>query len=274
MKRSALRNVLLLLICFLLAAALLAGCAESSLPDATPSSPSAEDASPSTTEESKEQEEMASEEDKTQEETIDPVRAYYETKCAAFSVMNANLSKGQIVFVGDSITDLCPLDDYYADLPLASYNRGIGGDTTVGLLARMGVSLYDLAPSKIVLMIGVNDVNCGADNETTLANYAAILRGIKENLPDAEVYCMSVISENDVLERMVGLNVESNMLKILSLNPSLKSLAESFGYTYVDLYSAVSDENDRLKYEYSDDGIHLNAAGFAVWASVIKPYLR
>ena len=50
---------------------------------------------------------------------------YYNNKVMSFGVQNANLSKGQIVFVGDSITDLYPLDDYYADLDLACYNRGI-----------------------------------------------------------------------------------------------------------------------------------------------------
>ena len=62
------------------------------------------------------------------------------------------------MFVGDSITDLYVLDDHYADLPQAVYNRGIGGDTTAGVLARLQVSVLDLQPDVVVLMIGTNDL--------------------------------------------------------------------------------------------------------------------
>ena len=82
---------------------------------------------------------------------------YYKMKTEAFAVNNTNASKGQIVFIGDSITDLCPLDDYYSDLQLATYNRGIGGDTTAGVLKRLDVSALQINPSKVVLLIGAND---------------------------------------------------------------------------------------------------------------------
>ena len=41
---------------------------------------------------------------------------YYADKCKSFEIQNANLTKGQIVFIGDSITDLFPLDNYFSDL--------------------------------------------------------------------------------------------------------------------------------------------------------------
>ena len=69
--------------------------------------------------------------------------AYYNRKCLAYSVENANYSKEQIVFIGDSITDLYTLDSYYS-LTLATYNRGIGGDTTEGVLKRLDVSLSSI----------------------------------------------------------------------------------------------------------------------------------
>ena len=40
---------------------------------------------------------------------------YYDKKVAQFTMENGNFSKGQIVFIGDSITDLYHLDDYYHD---------------------------------------------------------------------------------------------------------------------------------------------------------------
>ena len=218
--------------------------------------------------------EEASEPAPSDEPQKSDTQLYYEAKCAAFAVQNANLSQGQIVFIGDSITDLFHLDDYFTDLPLATYNRGIGGDSSAGVLYRLQLSLFDIAPSKVVLMIGINDINGGVDHDTLVQNYTAILTLINTNLPAAEVYCMSVIPQHDTLTTYTGIDVDATAPRILAANQSIAALAASFGYTYVDLYSAVSDGSDHLQKSLSDDGIHLNAAGFAVWASVIKPYLQ
>ena len=118
---------------------------------------------------------------------------YYDRKVAAFERENSDCDKGQIVFIGDSITDYYPLDDYYGDLSLRAYNRGIARDRTDGVLARLKVSLYDLAPTKVVLLIGINDVNAGRSIDEIVANYTAILVSIRANLPDCEVTCLSVL---------------------------------------------------------------------------------
>ena len=185
-----------------------------------------------------------------------------------------NLSKGQIVFVGDSITDLFPLDDYFSGLDKAVYNRGISGDTTAGVLKRLEGSVLDLEPSKIVIMIGTNDINGGVSSAKLLKNYEEIITKIKEKLPNTEIYCISIIPQNEDLETYTTLNVEQSTERILSVNNDLEhELADKFGITYLDLFSLVADENNRLIKTYSNDGIHLNEAGFAVWANLIKPYL-
>lgn len=198
---------------------------------------------------------------------------YYDNKCQSYAVQNTNLAKGQIVFIGDSITDLYVLDNHYADLPLAAYNRGIGGDTTQGVLNRLQVSIFDIHPSVIVLMIGTNDVNGGVDNSEILQNYTQIIDGIYEALPEVELFCMSVIPQNEQLETYTTINVEKTTKAILALNEDLKDLVQARGATYLDLFPLLADENDRLIAEYSDDGIHLNEQGFVVWRDLLKPYL-
>ena len=201
--------------------------------------------------------------------------SYYEKKCQSFETQNANLSKGQIIFVGDSITDLYPLDNYYCDLSLSVYNRGIGGDTTDGLLNRMEVSLFDLKPSKIVLMIGVNDIyGGGKDVDYVFANYQTIISQIETSLPEAEVYCMSIISQNEKLTQLANIDISDKIKKIMTLNEKIKNLVQAkSNFSYVDLFSATADENNRLIASYTGDGLHLNSAGFEVWTSILKPLL-
>ncbi len=201
------------------------------------------------------------------------LQKYYDSKCQSYSVQNVNLAKGQIVFIGDSITDLYILDDHYADLPLACYNRGIGGDTTAGVLERLKVSLYDLAPSHVVLMIGTNDINGSLEEDGILERYERIIDEINANLPDAQLYCISIIPQNTQIEEYSHIRIADTTPRIMRTNTGICQLAEEKGAVYLDLFSLIADEDNHLIREYSDDGLHLNPAGLSVWTELIKPYL-
>lgn len=197
--------------------------------------------------------------------------AYYDQKVSAFKVENANYSKGQIVFIGDSITDLYHLDEHYVDLPLATYNRGIGGDVTSGVLNRLEPSLYDLAPSKVVLMIGINDINGRVEKKTIVSNYRKILNSVKSHLPDATLFAMSILPLEEGFDSPSALQTSTEM--IIAVNTEIKNMAVKHGYTYCDLFSLVKDENNHLQKQYSLDGIHLSEAGFVTWTNMMKPLL-
>ena len=199
--------------------------------------------------------------------------SYYDTKCASFEVQNANLSQGQIIFIGDSITDGYHLDAFYSDLPLATYNRGIGGDVTAGVINRLKLCLYDLKPAKIVLMIGINDINSGVTHEQLKANYETILAGIKANLPTTEVFCLSILPMQQKVEAY-GVNLAAATARIKAMNDEIQTLAATKGYHYVDLFTPFSDGNDQMIASYSDDGLHPNNAGYVTWTSVLKPLLQ
>ena len=206
----------------------------------------------------------------TNKNKINGFQQYYNEHVSTFRVENANLSKGQIVFIGDSITDLYHLDDYYTDLDKATYNRGIGGDVTSGVIKRLQVSLYDIEPSEIVLMIGINDINGGISKQKILDNYQFILNDIKIHLPSAKLFAMSILP---LSRTFTAVNVKENNQKVVEINASIAELANELSYTYVDLYSHVIDENNMLISSYTDDGIHPNANGYQVWTNLLKPLL-
>ena len=205
------------------------------------------------------------------ERPVNYFEMYYSEHVDSYRVQNANLSKGQIVFIGDSITDLYHLDDYYTDLDKATYNRGIGGDTTSGVIKRLQVSLYDIEPSEIVLMIGINDINGGKSNEEVIKNYKFILDDIKTHLPLTKVFTMSILPMDDRMEGYIHVPTQNE--RVMEVNTSIKQMAGEHGYTYLDLFSLMKDENNKLISSYSDDGIHPNAAGYQVWTNLLKPLL-
>ena len=75
-----------------------------------------------------------------------------------------------LVFLGDSITD-CWGDDLGGSFPgVKVANRGIGGDTTRGVLIRLQEDVLSLHPAGVVLLIGTNDLADGAAPEVITGN--------------------------------------------------------------------------------------------------------
>src|SRR6185436_17232308 len=70
----------------------------------------------------------------------------------------------RVVFMGDSITDLWNLEQYFPGKPYV--NRGIGGQTTPQMLVRMYPDVIDLKPAVVVLLAGINDIARNTGPET------------------------------------------------------------------------------------------------------------
>ena len=186
---------------------------------------------------------------------------YYDTKVAAFAKENEQYADYEVdvAFIGDSLTDGYDVKNAYPQYVVV--NRGIGGDTTFGVEERLQVSLYDLKPKVVVMLIGVNNI------ETMFDNYEDILIGLRDNLPESEIVLVSLTSMSMEWGKKNQLAAYNNV--------KIKLLAEKYGYKYVDLYSALLDvETGELRTEYTIDGGHQTAAGYAVFTKTITPVLE
>jgi lysophospholipase L1-like esterase len=61
-----------------------------------------------------------------------------------------------VVFYGDSITDGWKLGEYFPGKPYV--NRGISGQTTSQMLARLYADVIDLKPAALIILAGTNDI--------------------------------------------------------------------------------------------------------------------
>jgi len=77
-------------------------------------------------------------------------------KATAYANAGIDAARGETVFFGDSITEMCNLEEFYPNLNL--YNRGISGDTTQDMLDRLESNVLEIEPSRIVFLGGTNDI--------------------------------------------------------------------------------------------------------------------
>jgi lysophospholipase L1-like esterase len=166
----------------------------------------------------------------------------------------------EVAFLGDSLTDGYDLQKYYPQYITA--NRGIGGDTTFDLEGRLQMSVYDLKPQVVVMLIGANNP------ETMRQNYEDILIGLKTNLPKTKVILLSMTAMGGELWGKKNPQAAYN-------NVSIQLLAEKYGFTFVDLFSPLYDVSIGEVYDgYTTDGGHFTPEGYTVITDIITPVLE
>jgi len=169
---------------------------------------------------------------------------------------------GDIVMAGDSLTDLGLWDELLPGLPVK--NRGISAETSKGLLRRMG-DITCGHPAAIFILIGTNDLPWYMLRtvEAILKTYAAIIERIQIDSPETHIYIQSILPRRWWY-----------LYSIHRLNHGLRSLSLQYGCTYIDLYTPFATLNGVIRPEYTNDKLHLMAAGYAHWAELIKPYIE
>lgn len=178
-----------------------------------------------------------------------------------------NRQKNPVVFFGDSITFGA---DWQRLFPEANVvNRGISGDTTLGLLNRQD-EIIALRPKQIFLMIGTNDLCFGRSIDNVVENYSRILARFQTELPGTPVYVQSILPFNDQMFPSNGLRKNHN---IRALNKAIKPLAQKYGYEYLDLSGSFTGKDGRLLPQYTYDGLHLNDDAYIVWRRQIDAYV-
>ncbi|GHV47902.1 hypothetical protein FACS189499_06250 [Clostridia bacterium] len=198
------------------------------------------------------------------------VQSDYNRKVEAWAELNKTAEQGGVVFVGDSHTELFPVNELFPDEN--AFNRGILGDTTIGLLTRLNESIFELQPSKIFLEIGTNDIAKTNDSDAEIAERIGnIIEEIQENAPDSELYIISLYPLNFDSEKTNKLTVWGlSNDRIVGINKNLEEICNKKDVPYIDIHSKLVDENGRQKEEYVHDGAHLNIDGYAVVADALR----
>jgi lysophospholipase L1-like esterase len=194
---------------------------------------------------------------------------YYLQKQSMFNMIKNTESDG-IIFLGDSITDGAEWAEWFQNSKIK--NRGIAGDITFGVLARLS-SISVRKPAKVFLMIGINDLARQTDEAVIVANYRKMIKQLLHDSPQTHIYIQSVLPTNDMVAAHRLYHHLSAKIKHLNLALQYLSHENTKQTTYLDLFSVFADENGNMKTLYTNDGVHLTGQGYQLWVNVLKKYL-
>lgn len=191
----------------------------------------------------------------------------YDNKVESFELYNKYSDPNGTVFLGDSITQDYNVYEYFMHKNV--YNRGIGGDTTKGVLKRLDESVFQIKPSQVVILIGTNDfelldATAGEIHQRTIE----IVKHIKKFDSGIEILLLSVLPVNQTIDsKTVGKRNNRDIYLLNQLNQSIEHVK------FINVYDEMLDENG-LNSKYTLEGLHLNQLGYEVITKIILQYLK
>lgn len=146
--------------------------------------------------------------------------------------------------------------------PLAVLNRGFGGAQIVHVNRHFRSVVAPARPSAIVFYCGENDLFAGNSVADVMREFRRFLDLRDKLTPVARVYFISVKPSPARLHQLVEQDV---------LNSEVQAMAATTPMlTYIDVAAPMIGEDGAPLPLYIDDGLHMNADGYAIWTREVR----
>jgi lysophospholipase L1-like esterase len=169
-------------------------------------------------------------------------------------------TRPSIAFLGDSITARGAWAEWFPER--LTHNFGISGNTTDDVLARVDAVL-EVQPHEIALLIGTNDLSRRKSVEHLVRNIEYLLMTLRRDLPGTRMLVQSIMPRGREFAEQVH-----------DANRHLRQFSPSVNAQYLDLWPALALQDGEIDPRFSEDRLHLTAAGYEAWLGELRPALE
>lgn len=195
----------------------------------------------------------------------------YKNKAVDYAVIgwNNTLLKldydADIVFFGDSITAQSDFREYFPEKKIVTL--GYPGDNLLGMQDRVE-GIVAVNPEQVFVMGGINGLK-SYTIQVELKRYETLLSMLKEQLPNSDIYVLSVLPISKDRESK---NCSNEVIE--EFNGKLQLLVNDYGFTYVDIHSLYLNDQGAMDDKLTRDGLHLYPEAYGRWAEKIGQYIE
>ncbi len=199
-------------------------------------------------------------------QVCEPEASGWEPELRAFEHQDrmAPPAPGQILFLGSSSIRLWDLEESFPGLD--ALNRGFGGSHVSDSLLYAERLVFPYRPRKMVFYAGDNDIASGKSPESVLQDYQDFVTKVRKELPDLPIVYISIKSSPDRWEFVEKMRETNRLIRVFTESD------ERLEFLDVDTSMMGPDGKPRPEY-FSEDGLHLSPEGYALWTSLLRPYL-
>lgn len=194
-------------------------------------------------------------------------------------VQRAKAGDFDIMFVGDSITDLLGADHdpfgnpggksavtkYFSDVKVANF--GVSGDTTQGVLwGFQNGEGQEHKPKAVMLMIGTNNTG-GASGPEIAEGIGADLLELRKDFPDAKILLLAIFPRG-------ASAADGNRIKTEECNKIIARLHDGQHVFFMNINDKFLDTQGHLIGFRPADNLHPVEQGFDLWLSTVADTLK
>lgn len=174
---------------------------------------------------------------------------------------------GGVLFVGSSTIRLwTDLREDFRQLPVV-INRGFGGSTMADCNYFVKRLVLQYRPRQVIVYAGDNDLAEGRSPAQVLESLRSFAGTVRGELPDTRISYVS-IKPSPLRSALLPQIREANGL----IADYLRGVP---GTDYIDIFSPMMAADGQPRAElFGPDRLHMNAAGYGLWQSAIRPYLQ
>lgn len=141
-------------------------------------------------------------------------------------------------------------------------NRGFGGSYMSESVRYFDRIVLPYHPALIVIYAGANDINAGQSPEKVCSDFKAFVKKAHDQLPGTRVDFISIGAAPSRKADIPRVEEANRLVRdYIKTDPAL---------SYIDVFTAMLHFSSDY---YVRDRLHMSGKGYAVWRSIIAPYL-
>ncbi len=174
-------------------------------------------------------------------------------------------AQGGIVFVGSSSIRLWKLAESFPGL--IAMNRGFGGSELADSVRYADRIVIPYRPRIVVLYAGDNDLASGKSPERVLADFKQFVAKVHAALPKTRIVYIGIkpsLSRWKLIDKVREAN--RRIKDFVAADPRL---------IFIDVEPPMLGPDGKPRPDlFQPDGLHVNAAGYKLWADLLRPHLK
>jgi len=172
-----------------------------------------------------------------------------------------------ILFIGSSsFTKWKDVNEYFPGYPII--NRAFGASTLLDLIRYSYDIILPYQPKQVLIYCGENDL-AYSDTITSaevVKRFKTLYGIIRLNLPNTTIDYVAIKASPK------RLNIKD---KVIETNKEIaRFLKKEKNAGFIDVYTPMIDAAGNYRQElFLEDNLHMNPKGYAIWKTIIQPYL-
>lgn len=178
------------------------------------------------------------------------------------------IQEGDIVFIGNDIAMECPWQDM-TEIENIKCRRA--GSVVCDSLLSEVQKASACHPERIIIQASYTGEDGSLDVAAEMSKLKQCVELSRNNSPETEVIIMNLIPMNTTVAGHPA--AAKSRSKVAALNAQLRLYGKQVDVNIIDAYLVTNDGTSQLKRSYTDDGFHLNGAGYSALAKKMQQRL-